>query len=131
MKKQASIQSQGGAARAEKLTPEKRKEIAARGAVARWSKDLPKAICGSTDRPLIIGNASIPCYVLEDETRVLVQTAMIESLGMARGTAGGKGGDRLASFVNQDRLKPFISKELRDVIENPIKFTNKSGVAYG
>ncbi|MCX6856663.1 MAG: P63C domain-containing protein [Verrucomicrobia bacterium] len=121
----------GGDARARKLTADERKAIAMRGSQARWTKDLPKAICGSMEQPLIIGNASIPCYVLEDETRVLVQTAMIESLGMARGTAGGKGGDRLASFVSQDRLKPFINNELKSVIENPIKFVVKGAVAYG
>jgi hypothetical protein len=31
----------GGKARAEKLTPERRKEIAQRGAQARWAKDNP------------------------------------------------------------------------------------------
>jgi len=30
-----------------------------------------KVIAGTPDRPLIIGDIEIPCYVLEDETRVL------------------------------------------------------------
>lgn len=121
----------GGLARKANLSAEQLSEIGRKAVIARWSKDLPKAICGSTEQPLVIGNASIPCYVLEDETRVLVQSAMIESLGMARGTAGGKGGDRLASFVSQDRLKPYISNELKAVIENPIKFVTKGAIAYG
>ena len=36
------------------------------------SKPL-KAIAGAAERPLKIGNIEIPCYVLEDETRVLSQ----------------------------------------------------------
>ena len=30
-----------------------------------------KVIAGAPDRPLIIGDIEIPCYVLEGETRVL------------------------------------------------------------
>ena len=30
-----------------------------------------KVIAGAADRPLIIGDIEIDCYVLEDETRVL------------------------------------------------------------
>ncbi|MDI1315100.1 P63C domain-containing protein [Prosthecobacter sp.] len=122
----------GGEARAKKLTPEQRKEIAARGALARWSQDLPKVICGAADRPLIIGEAEIPCYVLEGEKRVLVQGAIISAMGMARGGSSKGGGDRLAHFVNQDRLNSFISKEVKDVTGAPIKFIAPNGsIAHG
>ena len=30
-----------------------------------------KVIAGAPDRPLMIGNIEMPCYVLEDEMRVL------------------------------------------------------------
>ena len=48
------------------------------------SKPL-KIIAGAPDRPLIIGNIEIPCYVLEGEKRVLAQRGMVAGLGMARG----------------------------------------------
>lgn len=32
-----------------------------------------KVIADTLDRPLVIGAIKIPCYVLEDETRVLSQ----------------------------------------------------------
>lgn len=35
--------------------------------------ELPLAAYGSADRPLKIGNIEIPCYVLSDGRRVLVQ----------------------------------------------------------
>ena len=81
-----------------------------------------KVIAGAPDRPLVIGDIEIPCYVLEDETRVLAQRGMVAALGMARGGSSHGGGDRLAHFVNQKTLKPFISDELIAVTTNPVKF---------
>lgn len=120
----------GGKARAEKLSSKELSEIATKAATARWS--LPRVICGAEDRPLKIGNIEIPCYVLEGEKRVLVQRAIVSAMGMARGGSSKGGGDRLAHFVNQQRLKDFISNELREVTSAPIKFIATNGrVAHG
>lgn len=128
-----SIQSKGGKARAKSLTAEERSEIARRGALERWG--VPKAEFGSPDRPLKIGNLEIPCYVLDNGKRVLVQAGMLKSLNMSQGTGSKSagGGDRLAKFISGKRLKPFVSNELSDLIKNPIKFTVPRGgpVAYG
>ncbi len=86
-----------------------------------------KVTAGAPDRPLIIGDIEIPCYVLEDETRVLAQRGMVAGLGMARGGSSHGGGDRLAHFVNQKTLKPFISNDLISVTTNPVKFWIPSG----
>ena len=91
-----------------------------------------KVIAGAPDRPLIIGDIEIPCYVLEDETRVLAQRGMVSGLGMARGGSSHGGGDRLAHFVNQKTLSPFISKKLISVTTNPLRFrTPKGALANG
>lgn len=96
------------------------------------SKKIQKAICGTPDHPLKIGNAEIQCYVLEDEKRVLVQSEMIKSLGMSRGSSGGSSGDRLAKFIQGQRIKPFISNELMNVTKNPLQFKTPNGhKAYG
>lgn len=87
---------------------------------------LNKAIYGSPDRPLKIGNAEIPCYVLEDGRRVLVQGGMITALGIARGSRDGRG-DRIANLTAGKRLKPFISAEIYDATQNPIKFRLPNG----
>jgi hypothetical protein len=95
---------------------------------------LPKAIFGSPDRPLRIGNLEIPCYVLEDGKRVLVQGGMLQSLNMSQGTGSRSlvGGDRLTKFIGGKRIKPYVTKELADMIKNPIHFTmSKGGTAYG
>ena len=86
----ASMQSKGGLARAESLTPEERTEIAKKAAGARWS--LPRVICGAPDfRPLKIGNIEIPCYVLEGEKRVLVQRAIVSGMGTWRVAVAARG----------------------------------------
>lgn len=124
--------AKGGKARAAALSCEERSLISKRAAAARWDKSILKATHGSDDHPLRIGNLEIPCYVLEDGTRVLSQGGMISSLGMTRGGAGG-GGDRLAAFAGGKLISPFISNDLINAIRTPIKFQAKSGgqAAYG
>lgn len=130
--------SKGGKARAASLTRERRQEIAQRAIEARWEKagklkePTLRAICGSSDHPLKIGDFELPCFVLEGGKRVLHQRGMVSALGMARGSSGGTGGDRLAKFVGGERLKDFVSQQLRDVTERPIKFVTPDGLsAYG
>ena len=85
-------------------------------------------IAGAPDRPLVIGDTEIPCYVLEDETRVLAQRGMASSLGMAP-----SGGQRFKAFMSLKTIKPFVSNQLMLDIENPVVFKNPvgGGVAYG
>lgn len=134
----ASSQSKGGLAAAQKLTPEERRARASAGAQARWAKadpsraKLPHAICGSTDRPLRIGDMSIPCYVLEDERRVLTVSGISDGMGLARGGSMVAGLNRLELFASRDRIKPYVSSDLTRRIADPIVFVTPSGgKAYG
>lgn len=137
MKEKNSSKAKGGHARAKALSPDERKEIAARAAKSRWDKEreaasLTKATHGSPDNPLVIGGMEIPCYVLEDGKRVLVQGAMLNALDMSQGTAGRGGGDRIAKFLATKSIKPFADKYLDNVIISPIKFRTPSGsIAHG
>ena len=92
---------------------------------------LIKAIYGTPEKPLVIGEFEIQCYVLENEKRVLVQKGLTKALGMS--TGGGTGGvQRIVQFVNSKSISPFISSELRERMESPIKFKLQSGgEAYG
>jgi hypothetical protein len=122
----------GGRARANKLSAIERKTIAEKAAQARWDNSVALAVCGSPDHPLKIGDVEIPCYVLEDGRRVLVQGGMLQGMDMKQGTAGRGEGDRLVRFIETKALNPFVSKDLADVITNPIKFKVPSGsLAYG
>lgn len=129
----------GAAARAQALTPERRKEISLRAVAAKRERaaknaelvTLPAVTHGDTDHPMVIAGIEIPCFVLSDGRRVLHQRGLVDAIGMSRGSSGGTGGDRLAKFVTGERLKPFINKHLQDVTVNPIKFRIGGNLAYG
>ena len=74
-----------------------------------------------------IANITIPCHVLEDGTRVLVQRKVVDALGMARGGSSKGGGDRLAHFVEGKGIKQFINSDLAEVIKNPKQFITPRG----
>ena len=128
----------GGQERARRLSPEDRKRIAASGAQARWTKadptreTLQKAVCGSAEEPAQIGGIPIPCYVLEDETRVLTVRGIIDGMGLARGGSMIAGMNRLELFISRNRINPYVSKELTKRIHTPIVFMTPTGAkAYG
>jgi hypothetical protein len=127
--------SRGGKARAKALTPKQRSEIAQRAAKARWkpgASKILKATHGSSDHPLVIGDVQIPCYVLEDETRVLSQTGFTRAVGMARGGSMVAGMNRIELFVSRNRINRFIDKALVERFANPIPFTTPEGLrAHG
>jgi hypothetical protein len=136
MSEEKSIQSMGGQARKDSLTPEQRSQIARNAALAKWEKSpeaqkLPKATHGSPDHPLRIGGLEIPCYVLDNGKRVITQSGVLASLSMSPGTATKGGGDRIANFINTKSIKPHASNDLLDMITNPIKFRALGNMAYG
>jgi len=91
-----------------------------------------QATHGSPDRPLVVGEFEIPCYVLADRRRVLVQGGIMRTLNLSPGGSNSRGGDRLAKFTAQKTLEPFVSGELLMRTAHPIKFRTPMGtVAYG
>ena len=100
--------------------------------------NVKKVIAGAPDRPLIIGGTKIPCYVLEDETRVLGQADLFVGVGISRAGARVKAdekevGTRTPRFMDSKSIKSFISNELRYGLENPILFKRDGigGISYG
>jgi hypothetical protein len=128
------IQSLGGRARANQLTPGERTAIAKAGAAARWEKAgriLPKA---THEGILTIGDMEIPCAVLETGTRVLTQSGVMIALGRARQAKGRQyydGDVNLPAFLTAKNLKPFIPDALQ-VTSSQIEFRTVGGkVAFG
>jgi len=117
----------GGAARAAKLSPERRKAISQKGVDAKKERaSLPKATHGSSDKPLRIGDIEIPCYVLEDGTRVLSQRGLITGIGMSSGST--RSGDaRHVAFFDQEAIKPFLVNDLAVMLKEPIRFVPPHG----
>jgi len=134
MDDQITGRAKSGKARAKVLSPERRKEIAQEGARARWSSGpILKVTHGSPDHPLKIGNIEIPCYVLEDGTRVLTQHGFYEAIGRSGKPARGRGSslENIAPFLALQNLKPFINNDLINSTM-PIKFMlAKGATAWG
>lgn len=97
------------------------------------ANDILEARFGSLDRPLKLAGEEIPCFVLEDDTRVLAMTGMLKAMNMSMGRGNKPGQDRLSGFVTTKAIMPFISNELMARIKSPIVFRPPHGgsVAYG
>lgn len=121
----------GGHARADALSADERKAIAARAAEARWSKHLPEATHEGVIR---LGDVEIDVAVLDSGQRVITQSGFMVGLGRSRQAKGRqyyKGDVNLPAFLTAQNLKPFISSAL-EVTSSQIEFRTKRGVrAFG
>jgi hypothetical protein len=124
-------QSKGGKARAERLSPEERVQSARVAALRRWDPDLPKAVSGGDNTPIRIAGIEVPCYVLDDDRRVISTSGMLDTLQIARGGSMVRGMNRLELFVSRDRIRSHVSSELLYKIRNPIRFRIGKNVANG
>src|SRR5271154_1483823 len=124
----------GGRARAKALTAEKRSSIAKHAATTRWAGPILRATHGSTDHPLRIGDIEIPCYVLDNETRVLSQRGLQAGIGMSvGGDPGGSGEPRIVAFLRSLAQRGLDTDELTAKLKDPIRFQPPGGgrSAYG
>lgn len=117
--------AKGGIARAKKLDPERRKEIASRAASARWREAPIKATHAGVVK---IGDVNLDCANLPDGRRVISEAAILKALG--RGYSGHYSQRDAASeetavlprYVAPLALKPFIPEELMDLLSKPIAY---------
>jgi hypothetical protein len=112
----------GGAKRAEVLAPERRAEIAREAAVARWAKPIRATHKGNFKQEF---GVDVECYVLDDATKtaVISQRGMGEALGLsARGNA-------FPRFLATRAMSDTVGAELRQKLENPLKFQGGTGGA--
>jgi hypothetical protein len=135
----AELGARGGKASADALTPEERKERGRRAATKRWSR-IPTA---THEGVLTIGDATIPCAVLEGGIRVISQRGMSAALGRhvtGSGTSKSKpaepqidGVAKLPNFVSAANLKQFIDLDLAASLTEPLEYRPQHGgrTAYG
>lgn len=84
------------------------------------------AAYGAADRPLVIGDIEIPCYVLADGTRVLAQRGLQSGIGLSEG--GGKGGARkIVELVERLGEKGIEIRGLIARANSPIRFIPPHG----
>jgi hypothetical protein len=122
--------SRGGEARAQKLTPERRREIAKAAIEARWAKagkePMPRATHkGNFQRDF---GFDVDCYVLNDEahTAVISQRGMAQALGFSK-----QGGGRFPRFLAGKSIAPYIGLELREKLAKPLIFQGPPTVSGG
>jgi hypothetical protein len=121
--------AKGGKARADKLTPARRSEIAKKAAAARWSGDeLTEAVCGGIDTPLRIGEIEIECYVLQDGTRVITQASMLQALGRHRkaNVRPEGGATRTPAILQGKAISRFLTDDILEM-GRPISFRPPTG----
>lgn len=113
MSEETKGRAKGGIVRALKLSPEVRRSIAKSGAEARWGV---KAIRKGNFKEEF--GVDVDCYVLDDEQK----TAVISQRGMGAALGLGNSGSRLPMFVKSKRMGPYVGRELREKLENPLIF---------
>jgi hypothetical protein len=105
--------SAGGKARAEVLGPAKTKVQARNAALARWGA---KATHKGNFREEL--GLDVECYVLDD----VQKSAVISQIGMARVLGLSPRGNSLPTFMANKIMSEVGGGELREKIENPLKF---------
>ncbi|PKH21471.1 hypothetical protein CIG19_16785 [Enterobacterales bacterium CwR94] len=124
--------AKGGKARAEKMTPDERKESALKAAQAKKEKAaLPTVI---NEGKLRIADTDLDVAVLDNGTRVVTVTSVFEALGRTqRGYKKSSENQRFVGeiqmppFMDAMNLIPFVSQDLKDQIPR-IKYKTESGV---
>ena len=93
---------------------------------------VPRAIRGDGTRPLRIGNLELPCFVLEDDRRVLLQRPFLAAIGLDAATEE-VGAFRLGRLVAFLAGKQIDVKELAQKTRAPIAFQqpNSTAIAFG
>jgi hypothetical protein len=124
--------SRGGRSRAESLTPKRRSEIARAAANSRWGTPTVKAVAGSADKPLCIGDLEIECYVLEDGTRVLTQASFLRAIGRSSRPFGAQSAvEPLPPFLQGQALKPFLPNDIAESSRRIVFSLPRGGRAIG
>jgi hypothetical protein len=112
----------GGLARARSLTPERKSQIAARAAAARWGK-LPRATHRGNFQEHF--GIEVDCYVLDDEHK----TAVVSQRGMAVALGLAERGNAFVRFANSKAIAKHGGAQIMEKISNPLVFTWGTGGA--
>jgi hypothetical protein len=113
----------GGARRAEILPAERRAEIAREAALARWGGRPARAIHKGSFKEEF--GVDVDCYVLDDalKTAVISQRGMGEVLGLP------SRGNSFPRFLATKSMTEIAGAELKEKLENPLKFQWGTGGA--
>jgi hypothetical protein len=122
--------AEGGKARAEKLCPEDRQDIARQAALARWGNRPGRLPRETHDGIIKVLDIEIPCGVLEDGTRIFSTRGVSRVLGSTTtgaGTYKTSGAPKLPYILGTEAVRPFISNELMARLNFPREYQPKHG----
>lgn len=132
-----SMQSLGGSARAEKLTPDERREIAKKAARQRWMYGGVRPVNASHVGTIRIGDLELACANLPDGRRVISEAAMMQALGRGysgyysqRDSAVDDGSAVVPRYLAPKVLKPYITDDLSFLQVIPYR-TTTGAIAKG
>ncbi|OZI26690.1 hypothetical protein CAL26_05045 [Bordetella genomosp. 9] len=112
-KPEAKGRAKGGLARAAKLSPEERSEIARRAAQKRYG--LKASHRGNFKDQFGI---DVECYVIDDAKK----TAVISQIGMGQAIGLSSRGNAFPRFLESQAMGPYLGAEIRKKLENPLIF---------
>ena len=133
--------AKGGKARAARLSPEERSDIARRAAEARWSNEgTPAKIPKETHDGILrlssstLGTIELPVGVLEDGTRIVSTRGINRALGST--TTGTPRTDKIGArqlpyILASDALKSHLNNELIARLMYPREYRPKHGGRTG
>jgi len=112
--------AKGGEARAQKLSADRRREIARAAVQARWEKagKIPPPRATHKGNFQEEFGIDVDCYVLNDANK----TAVISQRGMAEALGFTKGGSRFPMFIKGKRIATYLGRELKEKLEQPLIF---------
>lgn len=106
----------GGKARDAALSDEQKKEIARKGALARWG-DRPIQAIGKGNFKEHFG-IDVDCYVLDDANK----TAVISQSGMGKALGLSVRGNAFPRFLSSKAMANALGAQLRENLTQPLKF---------
>lgn len=110
---QPTGKAKGGHRRAEVLSPEEKKAIAQKGALARWGAQATHK--GNFKDEF---GMDVECYVLNDA----IHTAVISQTGMGKSIGLSSRGNAFPRFLASKAMSGTLGAELSEKIQNPLKF---------
>lgn len=131
-----SKQSKGGTARAAKVAPSKRSEIARAAARKRWAVSTDHVHHALDEGTVDLAGLKFRCAVLDGEIRVISGTEFMRVLGMYR--SGGlstrrteEDGMNFPLYLAQKNLRPFVLADevLVDLLKHPVRYRGEGGSA--
>jgi len=120
--------AKGGKARADKMTPEQRKESSRKAIEAKKAKALLPT--STNEGKLKIGDSELDVAVLENGKRIISQSSVFKAFGRPqRGlrNSSNEGGINMPAFMDAANLKPFINQDVIDAI-NKVQYKTITGV---